>query len=165
MRHDVGLGDARHAMQGRPDEHGLVIDQRMEGCVVAMQAAQTVAQHVEGVHRVPDQLWMLRRLRPRRAEHQSVFKGLAVGVIQIGMPHRAEVDVRIAAARPLIKVLRKIDEAPAHDFGEQMIAANEVPVGRLVRDSQPSRDIAHAQVFNALLSDHFASGFDTSLLE
>jgi hypothetical protein len=81
------------------------------------------------------------------------------------MPHRAEVDVRIAAARPLIKVLRKIDEAPAHDFGEQVITTREMPVGRLVRNPQLSRDIAHAQVFNTLLSDYFASGFDTSLLE
>ena len=112
-----------------------------------------------------NQLRMICRLWPRGAKHQPVFKGVALSVIQVGMTHCTKIDVGITGARPLVEMLSKIDKAPAHDFGKQVIAACKMPVRRLVRDAKLACDIAHAQVFHPLLSDHFSCRLHASFLE
>ena len=163
--HDIGLGNARHAVQAGPDEHRLPVGLGMALFIVAVHVAQAVAQHVEGGNSVLNQFRMICRLRPRGAKHQPVFKGVALRVIQIGMTHCTKIDVGITGARSPVEMLRKINKASAHDFGKQVIATIKVPVRRLVRDAKLACDIAHAQVFHALLSDHFSCRLHASFLE
>ena len=75
---------------------------------------------------------------------------MLLGVAQVLAAQRFEVLVRIVEMLALVQVLRKLLEAAAHHFGQQMVTARIVLVRRLMRHTQSARHVAQAQTFDAV---------------
>ena len=64
-----------------------------------------------------------------------------------------------------IQVGGKVPEATAHDFGQQVITAGVVLVGRLVRHPELARHVAQAEVLDAAFGNHLLRRHDAGLAQ
>jgi hypothetical protein len=96
---------------------------------------------------------MLARVGQARAEHQPVFQRMARGIVEVEPAERGEVGRRIAGVVAGAECGVEVAEAAVDHLGEQVVAAGEVAVGRLVRDAEPARDLAQAEVLDAHVAD------------
>ena len=74
-------------------------------------------------------------------------------VIEIGEAHRAKVEGGIGDADAGVQCGGKVLEGAPDHFREDMIAAGEMLVGRLMRNPEPARDLAQAQLVQSALGD------------
>jgi hypothetical protein len=97
---------------------------------------------------------MLVRIWQRASKHQSILKRVRQGELNIGHAHCERIARRIVGYGRGSQRCCKFGISPADNLGKDMIAAGEVPIGRLMRHTQAPRHVAQAELFKALLFDN-----------
>jgi hypothetical protein len=92
------------------------------------------------------------RIRQRCAEHQPVLQRMSERILDISPSHLRQF-IACALMRLLIQKVRERLEGAPDDLSQDMIAAGEMFVRRLVRYTQPPRHLTQAQAFHALTLD------------
>lgn len=87
-------------------------------------------------------------------EHQAILERMRAGVVEIGEPHMAHIVDWIVGPRVRIQMAREVGERPRDDLRQNMVAALEVLVRRLMRHAEPTRDVAQAQLLDAVAGDN-----------
>ena len=111
--------------------------------------AQIVAQQLEGAPRAAHHFGMRDQIGQEAAEHQAIMQRVFKGVGDIGLPHRQGIRIGVAAARASGQRRGRMVECALDHFRENVIAAGKMLVRRLMRDAEPARHLAQAELFQA----------------